>query len=130
MMEVPDHDMRIGLRHVLQVAFSHLYLVVAIQAWAAFSQATGVLCSRFSKRRSRAFSVSLKPLGRSAQGVSAFSRYSAHWFINTRRRSTRSLRAYAASVAFWTAWARAASITACGASVCSDAQSRKLDRNP
>jgi len=88
-----------------------------------------------SDRRKRALSLSWRGDGAEWPHQAPFpaprpARYSAHCSIRTRRRSKRSERAYAASTLLRTACASAASMTACGASVHSAAQSRKLERNP
>ena len=54
----------------------------------------------------------------------------AHCSMSARRRSNRSVRRYAASMAFVFTWANANSHTSRGASEHSAAQSRKLDRKP
>ncbi len=55
---------------------------------------------------------------------------SAHCAIRFRRRSTRLLLMYACSTSFPRVWAKEASATAQGVSVCSRAQVLKLERKP
>ena len=57
-------------------------------------------------------------------------RNALHCSMSARRRSNRSVRRYAASMAFVFTCASASSQTSRGASEHSAAQSRKLDRNP